>query len=324
MTLGIGQNGSMSNNPLNAAALRGAVDLSALAKPARPAAPPAGAPTGQDGVSYVVEVDDRSFNDAAQQSMQVPVILALWSSSQPSSRGHIDTLASVVNDLDGRLLLAVADITQALQLRQALQVQQVPMVIAIIGGQPLPLYVGEQTPENVRAVLDQVLQAAEQNGITGRAQGFGAPAGQQDGAVEDEPLDPHHEAAYAAIESGDYDAAIAAYQAALQANPDDEDARLGLGQVTLLKRTDGVDLNTARADAAAAPTDVAKQTMVADLDVLGGHVEDAFARLIDLVKATAGDERNQAREHLIGLFDVVGSADPRVKKARTALMSALY
>lgn len=313
----------MSNNPLNAAALRGAVDLSALAKPARPAAPPAGAPTSAAGGSYVVEVDDRSFNDAAQQSMQVPVLLALWSSSQAQSRAHVDALGAIVNSYDGRLLLAVADITQALQLRQALQVQQVPMVLAIIGGQPLPLYVGEQSDENVRAVLDQVLQAAAQNGITGRAQGFAAPA---EGEVQDaeEPLNQHHEEAYRAIESGDYDAAISAYQAALQANPDDEEARLGMGQVTLLKRTEGVDLNTARAEAAAAPTDVPKQTMVADLDLLGGHVEDAFARLIDLVKATSGDERNQAREHLIGLFDVVGASDPRVKKARTALMSALY
>ena len=97
-----------------------------------------------------------------------------------------------------------------------------------------------------------------------------------------------------------------------------------MGQVTLLKRTEGVDLQQARAAAADAPTDVAKQTTVADLDVLGGHIEDAFARLIDLVKATSGDERNQAREHLIGLFDVVGATDPRVKKARTSLMSALY
>ncbi|MBC9957048.1 tetratricopeptide repeat protein [Yimella sp. cx-51] len=315
----------MSNTPLNAAALRGAVDLSSLAKPARPTAPPAGMPTAADGQSYVVEVDDRTFGDAAQQSMQVPVILALWSSSQPQSREHVDALATMVNSYGGRMLLAVADITHALQLRQALQVQQVPMVLAIIGGQPLPLYVGEQPQDQVRGVLDQVLQAAQQNGITGRVEGAAAPAASETEADQpDEAFDENHEKAFAAIEAGDYDAAITAYQAALQANPDDEDARLGMGQVTLLKRTEGIDLNTARAEAAASPTDVAKQTIVADLDVLGGHIEDAFTRLIDLVKATAGDDRNQAREHLIGLFDVVGSHDPRVKKARTALMSALY
>ncbi len=313
----------MSNNPMNAAALRGAVDLSALSRPAASSAPSAGAAVGNaGGGSYVVEVDDHSFNDAAAQSMQVPVLLALWSSSQPDSRPHIDDLAQVVNSYGGRFLLATADITKALQIRQALQVQQIPMVLAIIGGRPMPLYVGDQPMDQVKPVLDQVLEAAAQAGVTGRVEG--APAGTDEQQADEAPLSPHHEAAFSAIEAGDYDAAIAAYNAALQANPDDEDARLGLGQVTLLKRTDGVDLQTARAEAAANPTDVAKQTMVADLDVLGGHVEDAFVRLIDLVKAPAGDERNAAREHLIGLFDVVGSADPRVKKARTALMSALY
>lgn len=312
----------MSTNPMNAAALRGAVDLSALARP--PATGGASAPSGSgSGTSYVIEVDDRTFNDAAARSMQVPVLLALWSSGQPDSRAHIDDLAQAVNGYGGRLLLAVADITQALQIRQALQVQQIPMVLAIIGGRPMPLYVGDQPMEQVKPVLDQVLDAAAQAGVTGRVEG--APTEDSDTTQEpQEPPSPHHEAAFAAIEAGDYDSAIGAYNAALQANPDDEEARLGLGQVTLLKRTDGVDLQAARAAAAADPSDVAKQTMVADLDTLGGHVEDAFARLIDLVKATSGDERNQAREHLIGLFDVVGASDPRVKKARTALMSALY
>ncbi|GAB3585924.1 tetratricopeptide repeat protein [Calidifontibacter terrae] len=314
----------MSNNPINAAALRGAVDLSALSRPASPAAAGAPATGGASGGSYVVEVDDHSFNDAAAQSMQVPVLFALWSSSQPDSRPHIDDLADLVNSYGGRFLLAVADITKALQIRQALQVQQIPMVLAIIGGRPMPLYVGDQPMDQVRPVLDQVLQAAAEAGVTGRVEGAPAVDDQSAAGEEELPLSPHHEAAFAAIEAGDYDAAIGAYNAALQSDPEDEDARLGLGQVTLLKRTDGIDLQTARAEAAANPTDVAKQTMVADLDTLGGHIEDAFLRLIELVKATSGDERNQAREHLIGLFDVVGVSDPRVKKARTALMSALY
>lgn len=318
----------MSNNPMNAAALRGAVDLSSLAKPATPPKPVGGAPSdggAPAGQSFAVEVDDRSFNDVAAQSAQVPVLLALWSSSQPESRGHIDELAAEVNRYGGKMLLAIADINEAMQLRQALQVQQVPMVVAIIGGQPMPMYAGAVDMEQVRPVLDQVLQAAAQMGVTGAAQGAPVAGGQEEQeAPEQEPLSPHHEAAFDAIEKGDYAAAVAAYEVALKENPEDEDARLGLGQVTLLKRTEGVDLNTARQDAADHPTDVEKQTMVADLDVLGGHVEDAFSRLIDLVKATSGDERNAAREHLVGLFDVVGGHDARVKKARTALMSALY
>lgn len=315
----------MTDQPLTPASLRGAIDLSGLAKkPARPApAPPAGgsAPEGGDD-QLLREVDDITFGDAVEQSMQVPVIFALYSGARPASREHIDTLAAIVRTYGGRLVLAAADIDVAMQIRQALQVQQVPMVLALVKGQPLPLYAGEQPDDAVRDVFDKVLEAAAANGITGQV-----AVGEVPDPV-DEPAEPEvsplHEQAYAAIESGEYAVAIAAYEQAIAADPTDEDAVLGLGQVRLLERTDGIDLHQARADAAAHPTDLAKQTVVADLDVLGGHVEDAFVRMIDLVRATAADERNAARQHLLGLFDVVGPADPRVKKARTALMSALY
>jgi len=313
--------GTMTDQPITPASLRGAVDLSALARPAAPA-PGASASSGGDADNLVIAVDDATFADAMQTSARVPVVVALWSSSRPASKEHIDTLAQVVRSYDGRLQLATVDIDRALQIRQALQVQQVPMVLAILAGQPAPLYVGDQPADAVRQVLDKVLEAAAANGVTGRLEA----AGGGDGAEpEAEPELPEtHQRAFDAIEAGDYDTAAAAYEQALKDNPADDEARLGLGQVKLLKRTAGVDLTTARAAAADAPADVEKQTLVADLDVLGGHVEDAFARLIDLVKATTGDERNAAREHLVQLFDVVGPTDDRVKKARTALMSALY
>lgn len=316
----------MSQQPITPASLRGAIDLSGLAKkPARPAAPTAAPGTGTAASAedhLVREVDDVTFGGAVEQSMDVPVIFALYSGARPASRDHIDALATIVREYDGRLVLANADIDVAMQIRQALQVQQVPMVLALVKGQPLPLYTGEQPQDAVRDVFDKVLEAAAANGVTGRV-----PVGEVPAATEQEAepeISPLHELAYAAIESGDFDAAAAAYEQAIAADPNDDEAVLGLGQVRLLQRTDGVDLHQARADAAAAPTDVAKQTVVADLDVLGGHVEDAFVRLVDLVRATAGDERNAARQHLLGLFDVVGAADPLVKKARTALMSALY
>lgn len=314
----------MTDQPLTPAALRGAVDLSALARPAASSTPaPGAAPGGGAADNLVIAVDDASFADAMQTSAQVPVIVALWSGSRPASKSHIDVLAREVRSYGGRLQLATVDIDVSLQIRQALQVQQVPMVLAILAGQPLPLYAGDQPVDAIRQVLDKVLEAAVANGVTGRLEAA-AGAGEEDADQEEPPLPETHQRAFDAIEQGDFDAATAAYEQALKDNPGDEEARLGLGQVRLLKRTIGVDLNTAREAAAAAPTDVEKQTLVADLDVLGGHIEDAFARLIDLVKATSGDERNAAREHLVLLFDVVGPTDDRVKKARTALMSALY
>ncbi|GGB15633.1 thioredoxin [Flexivirga endophytica] len=316
----------MTDQPITPASLRGAVDLSALARPAsaRPTFGPSSV-TGESDANdnLVIAVDDATFADAMQTSAQVPVIVALWSGSRPDTKSHIDALAQEVRSYAGRMQLATVDIDVSLQIRQALQVQQVPMVLAILAGQPVPLYVGDQPADAIRQVLDKVLEAAAANGVTGRLEA--APASDEDTAEDAEPELPEiHQRAFDAIEQGDFDAATAAYEQALKDNPADDEARLGLGQVGLLKRTSGVDLNTAREAAAAAPTDVEKQTLVADLDVLGGHIEDAFARLIDLVKATVGDERNAAREHLVQLFDVVGPTDERVKKARTALMSALY
>lgn len=313
----------MPEKPLTAASLRGAVDLSALAKPA--ARPGGSAPAGAGGsvpaAGLVQQVDDQTFGAAVEMSLDIPVILAVYSASRAASKEHVDTLAGVVGEYGGRLVLATADIDSALQIRQALQVQQVPMVLALIKGQPLPLYMGPQPAEAVRQVFDQVLQAAAQAGVTGTVPVDGAPVETEASEPQEDPLLTQ---AYDAIEAGDYDAAIAAYDQLLQADPDDEGARLGRGQVLLLQRTADLDPGAVRTAAAERPTDVTAQMQAADLDLLGGHVEDAFARLIDLVKVTSGDERTAAREHLIGLFDIIGPTDERVKKARTALMSALY
>ncbi|KYH45798.1 tetratricopeptide repeat protein [Branchiibius sp. NY16-3462-2] len=313
----------MPEKPLTAASLRGAVDLSALAKPAASARSTGAAKPGGSvpAAGLVQEVDDQSFGAAVEMSLDVPVILAVYSGARPASQQHVDELAGIVGEYGGRLVLATADIDTAMQIRQALQVQQVPMVLALIKGQPLPLYMGPQPADAVRGVFDQVLQAAQQAGVTGTVPVDGEPASAQEPEPEEDPLLTQ---AYDAIEAGDYDAAIAAYDQLLATNPGDEGARLGRGQVLLLQRTADLDATAVREAAAQNPTDFTAQTQVADLDLLGGHVEDAFARLIDLVKATSGDEKTAAREHLIGLFDIIGPTDERVKKARTALMSALY
>ncbi len=136
--------------------------------------------------------------------------------------------------------------------------------------------------------------------------------------------DPRYAPAQDALASGDIDLAVAEYQKLADANPADAEAAAGLAMAKILQRTQGVDLNAARAAAAASPDDVDAQIMVADLDLLGGHVEDAFARLVELVRRTSDKDRDRAREHLLGLFAAVGNEDPRVLKGRQALASALY
>src|SRR6478735_8463098 len=290
----------MSQQPFTAAALRGAV--------------------------VVVEGTDASIRDLVGASTSHPVVMVLWSPRLQESADFVATLETLARRYAGRFQLATVDADPGIL--QAFQVQAVPVSFAFVQGQPVPLFEGVQPEAQVVAVIDQVLALAAQHGVTGTVPG--AEAAGQDGrdaqgeAPEEPPLPPLHQKAFDAIEADDLDTAADAYREALAQSPADTDAKIGLAQVGLLQRTRGADLQQARAAAAAAPTDVDAQILVADLDVLGGHVEDAFVRLIDTVRVTADAERNQAREHLVELFEVVGTSDERVVRARKALMSALF
>lgn len=197
---------------------------------------------------------------------------------------------------------------------------RVQAALGLVSGQPVPLFSGLVDKQQFSQVVDQLLQLAVQHGVTGRVSGAEAPADE----VKEEELPPLHQEAFDAIERDDLDAATAAYEKALEQDPKDTDAQLGIAQVSLMKRTRGVDLQAAREAAAADPGDVDAALVVADLDVLGGHIEDAFVRLIDLVRVSAGDERERVKNHLLDLFAVVGNQDERVRKGRTTLMSALF
>lgn len=299
--------------------VRGAVDLSALA---RPATPPPGSPGGLPAADgWVRDVDQSTFGDVVQSSTEHPVVVVLWAPWSEVSQQVAADLASLAAEDDGRWLLARIDAEANPQVAAAFQAQSVPTVVAVLGGQPLPLFQGAHPREQVRGVIDQVLAAAEANGITGRVV---APPADDEPVAEEPALPPLHQAAYDAIERDDLPAARAAYDQALRENPRDAMARAGLAQVGLMERTAGVDLRAVRDAAAAAPDDVDAQLAVADLDVYGGAVEDAFARLVDVVRRTAGDDRERVRLRLVDLFELVGTDDPRVVAARRALAGALY
>lgn len=313
-------------------ALRGAVDLSGLGGPARPdgpapaAGPAGGAPgatpagTGGGPEGLVVEATDATFNQIVGRTSVVPAVAVVWSSEHPASRALLDDAVAIAGGLEGRLQVVSIDIAVNPGIMEAIQPPEVPIALGLVSGQPVPLFSGLVEQEQFRQVVDQLLQVALQNGVTGRITASEAPA---EAAAEDE-LPPLHQEAYDAIERDDLDAATAAYEKAIAADPKDTDAQLGLAQVALMKRTRGVDLQAAREAAAGDPHDVDAALIVADLDVLGGHVEDAFTRLIDLVRVTQDDERDRVKTHLIDLFAVVGNQDERVRKGRTTLMSALF
>jgi putative thioredoxin len=323
----------MTDQPFHASALRGAVDLSGLqGTPGVPgaggAAPAGGNPGGAGRASagaspgLVVQGTDANFSEVINASVNVPAVLVLWSARLPESASYLDTVVALAASYGGRFQVVSVDVDANPGLLRAFQIQSVPVTIGLVQGQPVPLFAGIQDEQEIRPVIDELLKVAVQHGVTGRVD-VGA-AGEGEELAEEPPLPPLHQEAYDAIERGDLETAAAAYRRALKENPADSDAELGLAQVELMQRTTGVDLQEARAAAADNPSDIAAQTLVADLDVLGGHVEDAFLRLVDLVRNTTGDDREQVRTHLLSLFSVVGQHDERVRKARGSLMSALF
>jgi putative thioredoxin len=323
------QPGRPSRPALN---VRGAVDLGALAK-RRPAtgngsSAAEGVPAGGGAPSgLVIDATDATFvTDVIQRSSTVPVVIDFWADWCQPCKQLSPVLERLAAEFGGKFLLAKVDLDANPQLGQAFQVQSIPAVFAVLKGQPVPLFQGAQPEAQVRTVITELLRVAAANGVTGTIDVGAAPGAEQLTDVEpvEEPLPPLIQAAYDAIDRGDLAGAADSYQAALKERPGDEEARLGLAQVKLLQRTQNVDPVQARAVAAKDPQDVEAQLVVADLDVLGGHVEDAFARLVDTVRLTAGPERETVRLHLVELFDVVGAQDPRVAAARLKLANALF
>lgn len=311
----------MSQPSVPGSATRGAVDLTDLTARTAATDPPTGAAGGGtgDGLDQLhVVASDATFSEIVNRTVRVPAVLVVVSSRLPESVVYLRTVLDVARTLGGRVQVVSVDVDANPGLLQALQVQSVPVTIGLVQAQVVPMFAGVAESDQVRGILEQFLQLAVQQGVTGRVNVAA------DGQAEQDELPPLHQEAYDAIERGDLDAAHAAYEQALAENPGDSDAQVGLATVGVMRRTQGADLTAARAAAADRPDDVAAQTLAADFDLLGGHVEDAFGRLVDLVRRTSGAEREAARDHLLQLFAVVGNQDERVKRGRTALMSALF
>lgn len=308
----------------------GAIDLSALKRPATPA-PAAGGAGGAAGggapagSAYAVQVTEANFQATIEASMGAPVLLVFYSRTRmPESGTLADDVETLSGEFEGRFLAGLVDIDAAPAVAQAMQIPSIPLVVVVIDGRPMPLLQDVVPIDDLRLALTQVLQQLTTQGITGRHQPRTAAPADGDADADEPSMDPRYAAAQEAMGAGDVDAAVAEYQKLVDANPADTEAAAGLAMAKLLQRTQGVDLNQARAAAAEQPDDIDAQTLVADLDMLGGHVEDAFHRLIELVRRTDGDDRNRVRQHLIGLFGAVGNDDPRVLRARQNLANALF
>ncbi|GAA4634983.1 tetratricopeptide repeat protein [Actinoallomurus vinaceus] len=305
--------------------MHGAIDLgarrAAAQKQQQRAASGASGDSGDSGDSpHVIDVTDATFNtEVVDRSRSVPVLVDFWADwCQPCKQlGPI--LEKLAGEAAGSWVLAKVDIDANPALAQQLSrmgVQGIPFVAAVVAGQMLPVLNGAAPEPQVRQVLDQLFEALRQQGLL--PEGDGPEAAQQPAA------DPLEIEAEAALQRGDLDAAGAAFGRILETAPNDPFAKSGLALVELQRRTQSYDPAAVRKDAAERPGDAAAQAKVADLELVEGRVEEAFDRLIGTVRRTSGDERETARKHLVGLFEVLPPDDPRVTHARRKLASALF
>jgi len=285
------------SNPPNFAQ---AVDLSSLGKPkATPAGPMPG-----------LEVTAANLTaDFLPLSSTKPVIVIAWSARSPESMEMVNVLGGLEKSYQGSWALARLDIDAEPQVAQALQTKNVPYAVALIGEQMVPLFEQSYPEAQIRLVLDKVLTLASEQGV---------------GAAPVEISEPEEDEAMAALEVGDFVTAEAAYKKLLARKPADSFAKLGLAQTQLLIRTNGLELSTVLEKAKETPNDIALQLQAADMEIAHGGVENAFNRLLHMVKGTSGDDRTRVREHLLTLFTLVDPADPRLISARSALANALY
>lgn len=284
------------------------------------AAASAGGPAGQDPNAVdvpglVFDVDESTFTSLVAISDRVPVVVDLWAEWCEPCKQLSPILERVVTSYGGRLVLAKVDVDANPRLQQAFGVQSIPTVVALIKGQPVPLFQSALPEPQVQAYFDELLKLAGENGVTGYAVAGGA---------EPEPAGPAHPEAEEALANGDFDTAESLFKAALANSPADEDAKFGLARAGLGRRLIDQEPTDLIAAADAAPTDVEAAKAAADAEVVSGHAGSAFKRLISLIRTSAGDEKESLRLRVLELFEVLGADDPTVTKARTALMRALF
>ena len=276
-------------------------DLSTLKKSDLPESPMPGVAVTQENL----------VSDFVSKSKEQVVVLLCWSPRSAQSKEILDILGKLESADKGAWLLGTVDVDSQPQVAQALQVKAVPIAIAIVAEQLLPLFESVPQIDQVRLVINKLLELASQKGV-----------GQAPEALAEIPLEPEEQAAYAALEKSDFKAAKIAYESWLKRKPNEPAAVIGLAQVDLMLRVDGLDpeltLKSAKSD------DLTSQLMCADIEIATGNNEAAFTRLLNVIRSFSGDEKEKAKLHLIQLFNLVNPSDPSLLKARNELASLLF
>ncbi|MFD3515201.1 tetratricopeptide repeat protein [Streptomyces sp. NPDC058657] len=319
------RNMSMSG-VVDLAAVKAAGEARQKAEQARAEAARQGGTAAVPASHLVFDVDEAGFErDVLQRSAEVPVVIDFWAEWCEPCKQLGPLLERLTQEYQGRFVLAKVDVDANQMLMQQFGIQGIPAVFAVVAGQALPLFQGVAPEQQIRETLDQLIQVGEERfGLTGVQVAAGDAPAEAEAAVPAGPYDALLDAAVDALNANDFAGAVQAYRNVLADDPANPDAKAGLVQAELLGRVTGLDPQQTRKDAAERPADPAAQIAAAELDFAGGHVEDAFARLVDTVRVTFGDDRDAARVRLLELFDAIGADDPRVSAARTALARVLF
>lgn len=276
-------------------------DLSTLKKSDLPESPMPGVAVTQENL----------VSDFVSKSKEQVVVLLCWSPRSAQSKEILDILGKLESTDKGAWLLGTVDVDSQPQVAQALQVKAVPIAIAIVAEQLLPLFESVPQIDQVRLVINKLLELASQKGV-----------GQAPEVLAEIPLEPEEQAAYAALEKSDFKAAKIAYESWLKRKPNEPVAVIGLAQVNLMLRVEGLDpeltLKSAKSD------DLTSQLMCADIEIATGNNEAAFTRLLNVIRSFSGEEKDKAKLHLIQLFNLVNPSDPSLLKARNELASLLF
>jgi putative thioredoxin len=310
------------------AAMAGAIDLGAV-KARSDAVARAAAQPPRPATSFVFDVSEDGFQtDVLDRSFQVPILLDLWADWCQPCKQLSPLLEKLAQEAKGAWVLAKIDVDANPRISQALQVQSIPTVFAVISGQLVPGFQGALPEAQVREFIAAVLQAAQEAGLPGAQAIEGEDALESaDGVAEpaepELPSDPRFAAAETALEEGDYDAAAAAYRTILASEPANAEAAIALRQVQLLERTDALDADILVASDAD-PTNVATALSAADYSLISGDIDSAFRRLLALLRRASGEDRDAVRDRLVEYFELIGPDDPRVGPARRELTNALF
>lgn len=311
--------------------MAGAVDLEALKHQVKAEPGQAGGAPAAGG--YVIDTTENTFQAMVQTSATFPILLLLWVPTDDRLFSMARALGDAVNGLNGQIQLSRIDVATNPSIAQALQVQGAPALFALISGRPMPLLQGLPGDDELKQLTDEVIpkiiQAAAQSGVNGTAPYSGDPdsdAAASTGATgaDTEQVPPEHAEAHRLAEEGDYAGAAAEYARVMESDPSDALAAREHAKALLLARSGSADVREVRAAAAAAPDDVEAQLAVADIDMIGGQIQDAFDRLLDFLAAGHKGDLEAVRQRLLEYFTIPEPTDPRLARARRRLATLMY